>query len=200
MTSRGRRALFFAALTTITGVGCTPRPDPAAKATAAANASIDPADLEGVLFDPAPYPVASVIDGDTFRVARGTNSDSVRLLGINAPETGDGRREVECFGRQAKERARYMLKDKDVYLATDPALPRRDEYGRLLAYVWLADDGTFVNLSMIEDGYADEFTRDQPYRHRDRFRRASRDAREYNRGLWAPDTCAGRYDAPPVEP
>ena len=30
----------------------------------------------------------------------------------------------------------------------------RDDYGRLLGYVYLAADGTFVNLEIVEQGYA----------------------------------------------
>lgn len=157
---------------------------------------VDPAEMAGVAFDDDPYDVTHVVDGDTIHVRRDGRDDKVRLLGINAPETGDGRRAVQCFGQEAKARLREHLAGRRVYLATDPTADTRDRYGRLLAYVW-RDDGLFANLAMLSDGFANEYTFDRPYHHRALFRAAARAAREANRGLWAPDTCDGDFDAAP---
>lgn len=157
---------------------------------------IDSELLQDLVFDPNPYPVERVIDGDTVYVDRDGSTEKVRLIGINTPETGDGRRAAQCFGHEASAFAKDFYRGHEVYLATDPSIAERDTYGRLLAYVWL-DDGTFVNLKMLEDGYANEFTFDRPYHHRDLFRQASRAARESDAGLWAPETCDGDFDAPP---
>jgi micrococcal nuclease len=142
-------------------------------------------------------PVTWVIDGDTIRVetAQG-RSESVRLIGLNAPETGDGRRAVQCFGREATARLTELIGESEVWLAGDPTESERDRYGRLLAYAWLPD-GTLLNQSLIAEGYANEATFDGPYVLRDTFRAAAAAARRADRGLWAPDTCDGDYDAPP---
>ncbi len=164
--------------------------------TAAAGLPVDPAETAGLTFDATLHDVAYVVDGDTLHVRRDGRDDKVRLLGINAPETGDGRRDVQCFGREARSRMRALLDGRRVYLATDPAADTRDRYGRLLAYVW-RDDGLFVNLAMLSDGFANEYTFDRPYHHRARFRAAAREARAAGRGLWAPETCDGDFDASP---
>lgn len=139
--------------------------------------------------DGAPlYPVDHVIDGDTLIVDLGEARETVRLIGIDAPETGDGRTQLECFGREAQGEARRLLGGRRVRLATDPSQDTRDRYDRLLAYVWL-EDGTFVNLAMVETGYAFEYTYDLPYRYQRELRDAEARARETGAGLWAPGAC-----------
>lgn len=173
-----------------------PRP-PAA--VTAQPASPIPAELAARLepFD-APATVASVIDGDTLRVALADGRrETVRLIGLNAPETGDGRRAVQCFGREATARLRELADGREVWLAADPTQDTRDRYGRLLAYGWLAD-GTLLNRAMIDEGFANEATYDRPYTLRDTFRAAAAAARRAERGLWSPSTCAGDYGAPPL--
>lgn len=146
----------------------------------------------------APATVESVVDGDTLRVALADGRiESVRLIGLNAPETGDGRRAVQCFGRQASERLTALADARRVWLAADPTQDTRDRYGRLLAYAWL-EDGTLLNQAMIADGFANEATYDRPYLLRDAFRAAAAAARRDERGLWSSATCGGDYDAPPV--
>jgi len=159
-------------------------------------APIDAGLLRGLDFDPRPHEVERVIDGDTVHIDWDGGTEKVRLIGINTPETGDGRRAAQCFGAEASAFAKDLYQGHDVYVATDPSIAERDQYDRLLAYVWL-DDGTFVNLAMLEEGYANEFTFDRPYEHRDLFRQASRRARDGDAGLWSPDTCDGDYDTPP---
>jgi len=139
--------------------------------------------------DGAPlYPVDYVIDGDTLVVDLGEARETVRLIGIDAPETGDGRTQLECFGREAREEARRLLSGRQVRLATDPSQDTRDRYDRLLAYVWL-EDGTFVNLAMVETGYAFEYTYDLPYRYQPELRAAGEHAMASGAGLWAPGAC-----------
>lgn len=142
-------------------------------------------------------PVTWVIDGDTIRVETAPGrTESVRLIGLNAPETGDGRRAVQCFGREATARLTELIGENDVWLAGDPTENERDRYGRLLAYAWLPD-GTLLNRTLIAEGYANEATFDGPYVLRDTFRAAAAAARRADRGLWAADTCDGDFDASP---
>lgn len=140
---------------------------------------------------PELYDVVQVIDGDTIRVNVQGSTESVRLIGINTPETGEGRRALECFGREASDFAERLMDGRRVRLEGDPTQDERDQYGRLLRYVWL-DDGTFVNERMIAEGYAYEYTYDLPYRYRDDFRAAETQARSSEAGLWAPSACGWR--------
>ena len=76
-----------------------------------------------------------------------------------------------------------------MYLETDPSQDSVDHFGRTLVYVW-TESGRLFNLDMIAAGYAHEYTYDLPYRYRHVFRTADRDARNQERGLWSPNTCA----------
>jgi len=123
------------------------------------------------------YAVTRVVDGDTIVLdAIGT----VRLIGIDTPETVDPRKPVQAFGVEASAALRSMLDAQRVRVAYDQQ--RHDKYGRTLAYVYLPD-GTFVNREMVRRGYAHAYL-NYPFRHMDDFRAAEREAREASRGLW----------------
>jgi micrococcal nuclease len=135
--------------------------------------------------------VVRVVDGDTVAVRVGGREETVRLIGIDTPETVDPRSPVECFGREASDRTKALLPaGTEVRLVAD-AEPR-DRYDRLLAYVY-RDDGTFVNLALVEDGYASVLTYPPNVAHVSDFTAAAARAREEGRGLWA--ACGGPDDA-----
>src|SRR5262249_11533513 len=75
----------------------------------------------------------TVVDGDTIDVARGDVTDTVRLLGIDTPETHHPRKPVECFGPEASAYTDSKLRGRAVQLEGD--VEGRDRYGRRLAYV-----------------------------------------------------------------
>jgi len=53
-----------------------------------------------------------------------------------------------------------------------------------------------VNEAMVSDGFAHEYTYDQPYKYRAKFKAAERSAREAGRGLWSTSTCSGDTTQP----
>jgi micrococcal nuclease len=135
--------------------------------------------------------VVRVVDGDTVEVQVGGREETVRLIGIDTPETVDPRSPVECFGAEASDRSKALLPEgTEVRLVAD--VEPRDRYDRLLAYVY-RDDGTFVNLALVEDGYASVLTYPPNVAHVDEFTAAAARAREEGRGLWA--ACGGPDDA-----
>ena len=134
------------------------------------------------------YQVVKVIDGDTIVVKIDGKDEVIRLIGINTPETVDPRRPVECFGREASDKAKEILTGKKVFLEADPTQADRDKYGRLLRYVFL-EDGTNFNKLMIMEGFAFEYTYYIPYKYQSEFKEAERKAREAKKGLWADDAC-----------
>lgn len=136
------------------------------------------------------YDVTKVTDGDTIHVSMNGKDETVRLLGINTPETVDPRRPVECFGKEASERMKEIASGKIVRLEYDDSQSLRDTYGRLLAYVYL-EDGQMVNRKMVAEGYAYEYTYLTPYRYQSEFRDLQRLAQSSGRGLWAESTCNG---------
>ena len=137
-----------------------------------------------------PFDVVDVIDGDTILVDDAGTGTTVRLLGIDTPETVDPDLPVQCFGPEASARTEQLLTGQHVWLETDPSQAAVDNYSRTLAYVWLSDD-QLVNLQLIEEGYAREYTYDNPYRHQDTFQAAQADAVHAGRGLWSATACGG---------
>ena len=114
--------------------------------------------------------------------------DTVRLIGIDAPEIVDPRKNVECFGKEASDKAKEILDGKTIKLESDPTQGDRDKYGRLLRYVFL--DGINFNKLMISEGYVHEYTyENNPYEYMEEFKNAERKAREENKGLWNKSTC-----------
>jgi len=141
-----------------------------------------------------------VVDGDTVDVQLDNGlTERVRLIGIDTPEVVDPRKPVECFGREASAHAHELLDGQSVSLETDPSQGARDVYGRLLAYVWLPDGRNFGEV-MTADGFAHEYTYDQPYAYVDTFRAAQELAIANQAGLWSPATCAGDTTRPADPP
>lgn len=159
-----------------------PEAAPTAPGPAAAQAVADPTKH-------GPYQVVEVVDGDTIKVSKDGRVEKVRLIGINTPETKDPSEPVQCFGREASDKAHELLDGKQVELELDPSQGSLDAYGRTLAYVHVA--GIFLNEVLLEQGYAHEYTFDQPYRYQAQFRTAEASARAASLGLWASTTCNG---------
>ena len=143
-----------------------------------------------------PLAVTRVVDGDTVHVS---NGQTVRLIGMDTPELVDPRKVVQCFAREASNRAHQLLDGATVTLEYDPTQGRTDKYGRTLAYVRTAD-GALYNLRIIANGYAHKYTYRLPYRYQELFRAAERDAAATYRGTGSPTTCGGNTTAPVSSP
>ena len=144
--------------------------------------------------------VTRVVDGDTIDVNVDGRTERVRMIGLNTPESVDSDRPVQCFGIEASSFTKDLLTNQTVLLESDPTQGDADQYDRLLRYVWLTD-GRMVNLELIGGGYAAQYTFDNPYKYRDIFVAAERNARDMDAGLWAPMTCNGNFNAPlPQQP
>ena len=103
--------------------------------------------------DPGPVRVVGVVDGDTIEVAVAGRRETVRLLGVDTPETVHPHRPVECFGPEASAFTRSRLLGRTVRLVFDRV--RRDPYRRLLAYLYLEEvDGRPFNDVLLAGGYA----------------------------------------------
>ena len=137
------------------------------------------------------YPVTKVVDGDTIDIILDNETTRVRLLGINTPESVDPRRPVECFGKEAKLYLENLIAEKNIRLESDPSQSNIDQYGRLLRYIYLED--TNINLNLIENGYATEYTYDQSYKYQTQFKQAQISAQQNQLGLWNPSTCDGNF-------
>ncbi|MEK7503968.1 MAG: thermonuclease family protein [Patescibacteria group bacterium] len=143
-------------------------------------------------FTPVPtglYRVVKVVDGDTIKVSLNNKTETIRLIGVDTPETVDPRRVVGCFGREASNFTKKTLSNQNIKLEADVLSGDRDKYQRLLRYVFL-EDGQNFNQVLIENGYAHEYTYNSiPYKYQEIFKKAQIDARDNSRGLWAPGVC-----------
>lgn len=158
-----------------------PEPEPTPKTVAADG----PVLSEGEL-----YRVTSIVDGDTIKVSMNGQTETIRFIGVDTPETKDPRKPVQCYGKEASSRMQHYAQSKSVRLEDDPSQGDRDKYGRLLRYVY-TEDGKNIAYYMIKEGYAHEYTYSKPYKYQAEFRQAESYARENLLGLWSPDTCNG---------
>lgn len=139
----------------------------------------------------APQPVAGdatltmvdvlrVVDGDTIEVMYQGKKESVRLIGVDTPETVHPSKPVQPYGPEASAFTKARLGGQRVGLEFD--VEQRDQYGRLLAYVWLGDQ--MFNQVLVQEGYAQVATFPPNVKYVDLFTQLQREAREANRGLW----------------
>ena len=164
---------------------------------------------------PAPPPgrlrfhayVTGVKDGDTIKVRRGLRRYTIRLIGIDTPETKKPGTPLECGGREATSRmyglgfTRPRDTDRDglhdrkggtgrrVQVTTDPTQDRHDAYGRLLAYVSSAR-GSFAT-AQLRAGWASVYVFDNPFAQLATFKAVEATARRASRGVWS--QCAGDF-------
>jgi endonuclease YncB( thermonuclease family) len=134
------------------------------------------------------YPVIKVVDGDTLTIQMNGKSQTLRLIGLDTPETVDPRKPVQCFGIEASNKAKNVLTGQKVLIETDPSQDTYDKYNRLLVYVFL-QDGTLFNKTMISEGFGHEYTYNTPYKYQSEFKIAENEARIQKKGLWADGVC-----------
>lgn len=134
--------------------------------------------------------VLEVVDGDTAKVAINDKLFTVRMIGIDTPESVHPSKPVQCYGKEAAYRANQILANQTVILELDPSQGVYDKYDRLLAFVWMNEQAMF-NSIMIAEGYAFEYTYNKPYKYQREFQGYERVAREQKVGLWSEKTCNG---------
>lgn len=143
--------------------------------------------------EPGHAVVVEVLDGDTVVVDLGDQTEEVRLIGVDTPETHHPTRPVECYGAEATARTEELLPSGSTIRLERDQEPR-DRYGRLLAYVH-RDDGLFVNLALVEEGYADALRYPPNETYSGALATAAATARAEGRGMWGacggPDTPVG---------
>ncbi len=128
----------------------------------------------------APATVTRVIDGDTVEVSLGAETEHVRYIGVDTPESVAPGQPVECFGERASDFNRRLVEGARVRLVFDRE--RRDRYGRLLAYVHLGP--LFVNAELVRRGYARTLAIEPNTNRASLFERLEQAAGTAGRGLW----------------
>ena len=156
---------------------CTPGGSAASTTTVAAPGTVDPNAT-----------VEYVIDGDTVDFIIDGREERVRLIGIDTPETKKPNSPIECFGPEATDFMQELLPvGTPVRIERD--IVNRDDYGRILGYVYRAEDGIFVNYEMMRQGFAQPLSIKPNTVFAPMFADAARAAERDDIGLWA--HCSG---------
>lgn len=133
--------------------------------------------------------VEHVVDGDTIDVLIDGAEERVRLIGIDTPEIAheaSGTRPAqaaECFGEEASSYTESLIPVGTPVRLERDVVPR-DDYGRVLAYVYRAADGIFVNYEVIRQGYAQPLTIPPNITFSNLMVDAARSAERDDVGLW----------------
>ena len=122
--------------------------------------------------------VKKVIDGDTVILK---NGKKVRYIGIDAPEIDHENHQAEPLGYAARSFNKKLIGSKRIRIKYGQE--KRDQYGRLLAYVFLPDN-TFVNLQLVQSGLATYLYKPPNLKYADSLLQAQRDAMSNKRGVW----------------
>jgi micrococcal nuclease len=135
--------------------------------------------------------VVRAVDGDTLEVALDDGAtETVRLIGVDTPETVKPDTPVQCFGPRASAFEHRTVEGRRVRLLV--GVEPRDYYGRLLAYVWVeeprgggrAPRERFLETELLHRGLARTLTFHPNDRFADRFERLERKTARAGKGLW----------------
>ena len=134
--------------------------------------------------------ISRTIDGDTVVVEwvggqpkDCSSSETVRLIGVDTPETHNVP-SPEPFGPEASAYTKRYTGDPCL-VVFDAVSDRRDKYGRLLAYIYLDDKVRSLNELLIFGGYGRyygsfPFAKDLMAK----FKAAEESAKKNKKGLW----------------
>jgi micrococcal nuclease len=124
------------------------------------------------------YKVIEVIDGDTIIIE---NGEHIRYIGVDTPETVHPSKPIECFGKEASDRNKELVEGKIVFLESD--VEDKDEYGRLLRYVYIPQGS--VSAILISGGYGYSYYFPPNEKHYDDFLKLELQAKSSRVGLWS---------------
>jgi micrococcal nuclease len=141
------------------------------------------------------YKVIRIVDGDTLKINYKGKEESIRLIGIDAPEsrindrakresqrTGQDLKTITALGKEATRFVKTLIKPGD-RIRIEFDVEKRDRYRRLLGYVYLSN-GKMLNEEIIKAGYANLLTIPPNVKYQGRFIEGQVEAREHKRGLW----------------
>lgn len=151
--------------------------------------------------------VTQVVDGDTLKVRYDGRIKTVRVIGIDTPESHKPNVPVECGAKEATSTAlewafkRQLDYDGDglwdhgregqmVTLRTDNTQDKTDKYGRLLAYVNRGSSD--FGRRQITKGWAEVFVyHHNPFKRFAAYDKSAKAAKSAGRGVWA--SCGGDF-------
>lgn len=127
------------------------------------------------------YKVTRVVDGDTIKVDFNGKEESLRLIGVDTPESvhPDASKNVPD-GKTASDFTKSRLEGKEIAIEFD--VQERDQYGRLLGYVW--HNGEMFNKTLLKEGYAKVATYPPNVKYVNDFTKLQEQARNSKKGFW----------------
>lgn len=135
--------------------------------------------------------VQSVTDGDTIKVRIWTWVETIRILGLDAPESFTTRfGYVECYGKESSNYLKNLLSSgSSVYVE----FYGNDKYSRDLAdvYIW-SRTWTLIAKSIIQNGYGWVYTKGVKTKNYASLLRSQNLAKKSKVGLWSTTTCGGK--------
>jgi micrococcal nuclease len=131
---------------------------------------------------PGLYEIAKFVDGDTITVTMNGTKETVRMIGIDTPETHKPNTPVQCYGPAASAYTKQLIGTDKVRLVSDPENTNRDRYNRLLRYVYLPD-GRMVAEEILKNGYGFAYTQ-FPFSKKQQFVALEQSAKDAHKGLW----------------
>lgn len=138
------------------------------------------------------FQVERVVDGDTLRL---TDGRSVRMIGLNTPETGKQGRSAEPFAEAAKARLQALVAESDSQVSLQVGKQGKDRYGRTLANVY-GRNGANLEAQLLSEGLGYLVAVSPNVALVDCQQAAERIARQARSGLWrkSPVQAADRID------
>jgi micrococcal nuclease len=138
--------------------------------------------------------IISVVDGDTIKVLVGKRKRTIRLIGVDTPESVKPGTPVECGANAGAAFLRRLSfkrgKGRFVTLTTDPTQDRYDRYGRLLAYAKV-DNGRVLQAELLRAGWATVYVYEKKFERFGEFTGLATKAFFAKRGVWG--QCAGNF-------
>ena len=124
----------------------------------------------------------AVVDGDTIKVRLADGGrETVRLVGIDTPESRKPNTPVECGAKQAGAALSALVGRRDVTLVRDPSQDARDRYGRTLAYVDVGSRD--AGEEMVRSGWAEPYVYEVPFARLREYRAAESAAKRRGAGV-----------------
>ncbi len=127
-----------------------------------------------VLEFPKETNVKRVIDGDTIELV---NGQIVRLVGVNAPNTG------EPFEEETTDYVKKLIEGKKIKLEYD--VYKSDRFGRILAYVII--DNKNLSIELVKKGLAKVviYEKRKPLIYQQQLLDAEKEAKTKKLGIWS---------------
>lgn len=129
------------------------------------------------------FKVTKVTDGDTIDVLVEGNEITIRLIGVDTPETLHPDEEKNCpFGQSATDYLKSKLEGEYIDIEYDN--DTKDSYGRTLAYIYIGNE--LINETIIKDGYGVySYFPSDTHRYDQRFIDAQKYAQDNSLGMWS---------------